>query len=341
VKACLLSDAGCVSLYNEAKKIEAELRNKGVEVRYDRWFAPRTITDKYDVTLWVFPLLHCYFVHMFIANRMDNLGKQHVYGVLEGTHSRLRSCIDEMNKNKIITPSQFSKVIAESHGLRVDAVIPHQIPPNLPVEHLYGRAWREKLSRNKKILLYNGTPVLRKGLDKLRKAIDILSAKRSDFVMVFHTDDIPNVYHTSLKALEGPNTIVEHKFGDLSLSQVYGKMYYSDIIVMPSRCEGFGLPAAEALALGKPLVCVNAPGVNEIANPRNSWMVEHVWPEPQTWGDWITFWSVGYDPKDLAEQIELCLDAKKDEVEERRARGLEAVRPLRDAYKRLLKFMGI
>jgi spore maturation protein CgeB len=70
-------------------------------------------------------------------------------------------------------------------------------------------------------------------------------------------------------------------------------------------------------------------------------MVEHVWPEPQAWGDWITFWSVGYDSKDLAEQIELCLDARKEEVEERRARGYEAVKPLHDSYKRLLKFMGI
>jgi glycosyltransferase involved in cell wall biosynthesis len=341
VKVCLLSDAGCVSLYNEAKKIEAELRNRGAEVKYERWFAPRTIYDKYDITLWVFPLLGYYFSHMFIANRMDNLGKQYIYGALEGTHSRLRPCVEEMNKNIIITPSSFSKVVAEGHGLRVDAVIPHQVPQHLEVDHLYGKAWRETLPKGKKVLIYNGTPVLRKGLDKLRKAIDILSAKRNDFVMVFHTDDIPNVYHTPLKALEGPNTIVEHKFGDLSLGQVYGKMYYSDIIVMPSRCEGFGLPVAEALALGKPLVCINAPGVNEIANQNNSWMVTRVWPEPQVWGDWITFWSVGYDPKDLAEQIELCLDAKKEEVEEKRAKGLEAVRPFHDSYKRLLKFMGI
>jgi glycosyltransferase involved in cell wall biosynthesis len=39
-----------------------------------------------------------------------------------------------------------------------------------------------------------------------------------------------------------------------------------DIVVVPSRFEGFGLAAAEAMAMGKPLVCSNAFGLSELVS---------------------------------------------------------------------------
>jgi glycosyltransferase involved in cell wall biosynthesis len=182
---------------------------------------------------------------------------------------------------------------------------------------------------------------MRKALPKLREAINILSQKRSDFVMVFHTDNVNFRWHTPIKDLMGINTVVETDFPRIGLSKTYAKMFYSDVVVHPAVCEGFGLPVAEALALGKKLVCVNAPAVNEIANPSNSWMVMNVYPCPLEWTNWITFWAVDYEAEDLAEQIDLCLDAKADEIENKKAEGFKAVEKLHDSYKAFLKYFEV
>ena len=46
----------------------------------------------------------------------------------------------------------------------------------------------------------------------------------------------------------------------------YSFMSHSKILVMPSKWEGFGLVAAEALALGKPVICSGAGGLDDIVN---------------------------------------------------------------------------
>jgi glycosyltransferase involved in cell wall biosynthesis len=340
MSVALLSDRECVSIFNEAEKISRVLSAEGFSVKYERYDRPRSISDKYDAALWVVPLLACYFQHLFVWRIADKVGKQVIYTVTEGVHHRLRPFIDEINKATVITPSKFAERACNHQGVHVDDVIPHQMPEELPIDHEYGKRWRSSLPPSKKVLIYNGSQVLRKGLWKLKEAVDILSKKRSDFVMVFHTDNIENPWHTPTKALKGVNTVVETDFGRLDISKVYAKMAYADVVVHPAMCEGFGLPVAEALTLGKPLICINAPAVNEIASPQNSWMVTEVHPCALEWPYWMTFFAVDYDSRHLAEQIELCLDAKREEIEEKKAKGFEAVKRLHNSYKRLLKWIA-
>lgn len=46
----------------------------------------------------------------------------------------------------------------------------------------------------------------------------------------------------------------------------YSIMKHSGILVLPSKWEGFGLAAVEALALGKPVVCSGVGGLDDIVN---------------------------------------------------------------------------
>jgi glycosyltransferase involved in cell wall biosynthesis len=152
--------------------------------------------------------------------------------------------------------------------------------------------------------------------------------------MVFHTDNIRQSYHTPIEQLKGPNTVIETDFSHLPLNKVYAKMYYSDIIVHPALTEGFGLPILESFNLSKPLVCVNAPGINELANDKNSFMVTNVKPKIIDVPLWIKFKAVDYDAKDLAYQIELAMDNSKEVLEDKIKNGLETVKRYYNIYDR-------
>jgi glycosyltransferase involved in cell wall biosynthesis len=41
----------------------------------------------------------------------------------------------------------------------------------------------------------------------------------------------------------------------------------ADLLVMPSRAEGFGLPVAEAMAVGTAVICTDDPALVEVAGP--------------------------------------------------------------------------
>lgn len=261
------------------------------------------------------------------------------YYVIEGEVSGMRGYMDWMKWQTVCVPSHFSKRMMELMGVRVNHVIPHQILEELPIDHNYGRGWRNRFPTDKKIILYNGSQIGRKALPKLRQAIDILSRKRSDFVMVFHTDKVNQPFHTPIKDLSGVNTIIETDFPHIPIAQAYAKMKYADIIVHPAICEGFGLTVLEALNLGKPLVCINANGVNEIATPKNSWMVTDVKQSLANWSDYIKFHISDYDQRYLAEKIDQCLDASPEEIEEKRIEGLNTAKRYYHTYNQFTKFI--
>jgi len=336
----IITGKGMASVTNVYTKMKEVFVKEGHNVDIMFFDEPKKNRLIYDFAIYWCPFTE-YFIRKLTLWFSKYVCKLMVcYTVIEGyvPHVRLRRHI--LRRHYIITPSQFCKRLIEEQGISVKEVIPHQLDTPLPVNHNYGKRWRSRFPKKKKILLYNGGSINRKGLMNLRRAIDILSKWRDDFIMVFHMDDVDWKWNTKVREVQGVNTVVEPEFGMLPLPQVYAKMFYSDVIVHPAKGEGFGLPIAEALALGKPLVCINAPAVNEIATPENSWMVMNVWPEELRWADNVVFKAVDYSPRDLALQINLCLDASEDEKTAKRMRGYQAVRRLKDTYKRFLKWVS-
>lgn len=57
-------------------------------------------------------------------------------------------------------------------------------------------------------------------------------------------------------------------FGEVSWEKAMQQMTIMDVVVVPSRFEGFGLTAAEALVMGKPVVASNVFGLKEVVSNR-------------------------------------------------------------------------
>jgi glycosyltransferase involved in cell wall biosynthesis len=113
--------------------------------------------------------------------------------------------------------------------------------------------------------------------------------------------------------------------GYLARRELRALMAASAMLVLPSLEEGFGLPVAEALAAGLPVVCSRGSSLEEIANGAAT-LVDPL------------------DTRSIAEGMERVLD-DTDYTEAQRQRGLErsrhfdwdvtAVRTL-EFYRRLL-----
>jgi glycosyltransferase involved in cell wall biosynthesis len=62
-----------------------------------------------------------------------------------------------------------------------------------------------------------------------------------------------------------PNNIDIKIRSNLSPNAVVQSIALADLLVLPSRHEGFGMPVAEALALGTPVLCSDAASLPEVA----------------------------------------------------------------------------
>lgn len=108
-------------------------------------------------------------------------------------------------------------------------------------------------------------------------------------------------------------------FGNLfSQQEMHGFHKRGDCFVLPTRAEGFGLPIAEAMAYGNPVVTSNYGGAIDFANKTNSYLIDcHETPicnmlfpkynGHMTWGDP----SIGHMKKLMREVLENRKKASK------------------------------
>ena len=72
-----------------------------------------------------------------------------------------------------------------------------------------------------------------------------------------------------------------HWVGRVAKDQVHRYLATMDVVVVPSHFEGFGLSAAEAMAMGKAVVASNVDGLREVVSKRDCWLlrkIRHSWP---------------------------------------------------------------
>lgn len=147
----------------------------------------------------------------------------------------------------------------------------------------------------------------RKGADVLLKAYGEAFSNQDDVTLIIKTFENPhNDILQQLNKLkednpEYPDTVV--LFDDWSESQLKALYKACDVLVAPSRAEGYGLPMAEAMLSGLAVITTGWSGQLDFCNEDTAWLVDYDFALADT--HFEQFGSVWADPKkeDLSTQM--------------------------------------
>ena len=183
------------------------------------------------------------------------------------TNDPPRHWIDILNQNTaVIVPSTFCEEIFKKAGVtRPIYLIPHCLdlskyhPDITPKE------------RNSKFrFLFIGSWKKRKGYEELLKAWCSTFSNNEQIELVIKTDR-PSKAESYVRKLTN-NIIIEKQTITENNMPAFIKSF--DCLILPTKGEGFGLPALQSLALGIPVIITDYSGCTEFTNNDNSFLLK-------------------------------------------------------------------
>lgn len=178
---------------------------------------------------------------------------------VEGIPILTEAEVEKLTSSYIIIPSSNHTVrMIEKAGINTK----HLLPRAIDIDE-YRKVDENKVEQFKKkygdYFLFVGADMRntlsRKGFDIMLNAWKLFNekVKKCNLVMVTNHNNVNS------------RNIHKINFGSLSEEELKALYKGSIALVFPSRCEGFGLPPLEAMALRVPLIYSNAPAHNEFS----------------------------------------------------------------------------
>jgi D-inositol-3-phosphate glycosyltransferase len=178
---------------------------------------------------------------------------------------------------------------------------------------------RTKLGiENEFIYLYFGRPGISKGLEYLVQAVPVISQKIQSgrlLMLLAHepSKEYKNILKTiSLQDIQSRVTVID----PVPRDQLPTYIAAADCVVVPSLSEGFGFSAAEACAMGKPVVASNVASLPEVVCGK------YVLVRPK-------------DPEDIANGVEAVYNNMAGSSEKKIFQWSECVKLYEGIYVRL------
>lgn len=170
----------------------------------------------------------------------------------------------------VVTPSSWLAEQAERSSLFGDhkiEVIPNALDTEVykPRNSSLGRELFG-LPQDKQLVLFGAVDPMgdhRKGADLLQEALQSLSGDLEDVELVIFGSEEPE----NPPEFGFPTNYVGYLHDDPSLALLYSA---ADVMVVPSRYEGFGQTLSESLSCGTPVVAFDATGPNDIVNHKQN-----------------------------------------------------------------------
>jgi glycosyltransferase involved in cell wall biosynthesis len=186
-----------------------------------------------------------------------------------------------LHADGVLAPSEYCKRVIRNGGVRVPiAVTGHGI------DHLgiLPRVIRGRLKRGPAAhslpftFLHISSGLARKGIEELITAYCLAFSSRDPVVLVIKTFDNPdNTVDAWVERLTGVSKFapaIQVIGGDLDQREMDFLYHIGDALVLPSRGEGFNLPAAEGMARGLPVILTRHGGHLDFCNDENAWMID-------------------------------------------------------------------
>jgi len=191
------------------------------------------------------------------------------YGVTEGPPVLSPFNMAATKNLEIVVASQYVRWELEQAGIKVSRVIPHGVEVN-KISTASPDRWRE-VFKDKTVVLYVAHRNIRKGFNYLVDAWKMSHAGRDgNVLLVLHTERKPNINEGGYVIPEDNNIVVTDNVLKLDRESLYGLYKAADVYVHGALCEGFGIPIVEAMAAGKPVICLDAGPMNEHITDRDA-----------------------------------------------------------------------
>jgi glycosyltransferase involved in cell wall biosynthesis len=186
--------------------------------------------------------------------------------------------VDDFNRelDGITVMSEYVKKVLIDNGVSIPIS-----PIGVGIDHLNRITpvpIERDLGKNYKILhISSGFP--RKGIDVLLQAYSLAFSKDDAVTLILKT--FPNIHNSvedQIRKIQQSNPdcaeilLINEDMAYEKLVDLYKRC---DVLVAPSRGEGFGLPMAEAMLLGIPVITTGFGGQRDFCTSENSWLVKY------------------------------------------------------------------
>jgi len=183
------------------------------------------------------------------------------------TYDPPRHWVKILNQNDaVIVPSTFCQEIFKNAGVtRPIYLIPHCLDLSK-----YNSNIAPKQTNSKFRFLFIGAWRKRKGYEELLKAWCSMFSNNEHVELVIKTDK-PNKAERTVRKLTN-NILIEHR--KINENNMPGFIKSFDCLVLPTKGEGFGLPALQAMALGLPVIVTDYSGCTDFANNDTAFLLK-------------------------------------------------------------------